>query len=196
MTDADLDEFDGFQDEPESEGGSGDGRSRTAKYEIDITPGATKKVAEFLKNRADAGNKAKGKLPLRADHEDGEPTVETFFLGDLKDDVEYVGYRRKRQMEEEDFEETETKQFAEGLGTDLWRAMIGEGGEEMQEVFGHTSEDPGGRIHAGSERNADLDDREYMVFRWRDTDKAIEQFEETFGDDDADEDEGGQDDDE
>lgn len=173
-----------FTDEAESAGSSGGGSRQTAKYEVDVTEGAGRRIAEILKARMDEGDKPKGALPLRADHEDAEPSVETFFLSELKDDVKYVGYRRKRQMEEHDYNDTETSQFTEGLGTDLWRALIREEGEAIQDVFGGTVDEPAGRLHAGSERNADLEDREKMVFRWRDTDKAKEQFTEFYEDED------------
>lgn len=180
MSNADVSEL-GFTDEGEDAGSSGEGRSQTAKYDIEVAEGAGKQIAQLLKGRMDDGKKPKGKIPLRADHEDAEPSVETYFLEELDDDVKYVGYRRKRQMDEDDYEATETSQFTEGLGTDLWRALIREEGEAIQEVFGGTVEEPAGRLHAGSERNADLDDREYMVFRWRDTDNAKEQFTEFYG---------------
>lgn len=177
-----LDELE-FTDEPEEKGSTGSGKTRSTKYKLDVSKEAVVKLAELLKNRQEAGYKPKGTIPLRENHSDAPPSIEGLFLSELDDEVEYVGYRRKPErssLSQEEYDDTETSQFTEGLCTDLWKSMIVEAGDEYQEVFGGSADEPSGRLHVGKPYTADLDERNQVVVRWRDTENSRTEFTEVW----------------
>jgi hypothetical protein len=169
--------FDDLNDDPEPANKSTGTQRTGSKYEFDVTHEEAIALAEVLKQRQDEGFKPKAKIALREDHEDAPPSVEDHFLENLGDDVVYVGYRRdpstrNTSLSQEEYDDTETSEFTEGMATELWRLLTARGGAELQEMFGGSLDEPAGRIHAGHPQGAGLDEREYVVFKWRDTEHA------------------------